>query len=122
MMKNSFEEKLRGLPWRAPQASLRERIFDSPPKNRDPFVRVFFDGRIPLGWAAALMLAVGAIGYGVGRSGDSLNPSPARLGRTDLCIIETGVAANFFDMTLETEDPWPGPLDLSVQETSEKSG
>jgi len=122
MMKDSFEQAFRRLPWRRPPASLKQRIFAAPGERRKPILRIFFDQRIPLGWAAALACCAGILGHATGRVRQPETPLPSLLGQADLRIIESEASKNFFDLSQDPQDPWPGPLNLSIPSNPEGSG
>lgn len=122
MKLDPFEKEIQELPWKQAPASLEERLWRSDRPERDVVVRRWFNVPIKVGWAAALALGAGIIGFGTGRLDSPRASGTARWEHADLHIIETGVDASFFDLVPVPEDPWPGPLKISVQESSEENG
>jgi hypothetical protein len=122
MKKDSFEEAFQRLPWRSPPESLRHRIFAASETPRHSILPVIFDRRISLRWAAALVACAGILGYGAGRLHPATASASSLLGQVDLQIIESGTSKNFFDLSQEPQDLWPGSLNLSVQPNTEDSG
>ncbi len=117
-----FENELRELPWRKPPASLKARIFGPAPKERTSLIRLVFGRHIELGWAAALVACAGLAGFGLGRLGypTALNPLPR--GSVEVHLIETGEGRSLFNLTETTQDPWPGSLQLEIEQTEDRSG
>ena len=94
-----FEEQLRDLPWRKPSRELRERLF---PPEENPVVRGALFARIPLGWAAVLVVAVSVFAYTRWPTAET----PAIVTEKDLEPLEIASTQHFFDLSSPTDEVW----------------
>lgn len=113
MSTDPFEEKLRDLPWRKPTDNLRTRLF--PPKEEN-IVRGSFLSRIPLGWAALILVGVGLSSYTLWPTTEQTTAeTPTRAPQADLNPMVIASTQDFFDFSSRADDVWAGPLTLKVE-------
>lgn len=120
-----FERKLKELSVGRPSPGLRGRIFGArieevgdthPPRRR------WFGARMPLGWAALLMLTTGLAGYLAGGLGHTASAPIAQVetGPSSVHVIfESAETRNMFDLTQTSPDFVPGDVTISVETNGE---
>lgn len=103
---DTFEEKLRTLSPAAPSAQLRRKIF-SPQKQRNEKPHGIFSRQMSFGWAFAMALAAGFIGFTAATIANLRSVPDQRpiASHTEIQIIEAPPGLNLFDFSQPLEKP-----------------
>jgi hypothetical protein len=115
---DDLEARLKSLAVPEPPARLERRIFGPPPGRRG--IGRVFDVRIPLSWAAVLVVAAGLAGFAGARHGKDRTPSGSPVAvTTRVEIVPVPATHHVFDFTRPSRDFLPGDVQVHVNANGE---